>query len=432
MRRRLIRGVYDLSATLLLPAALIHHLYRSRRRGRPAELVRRFHLDSFPGGSERSILIHAVSVGEVMAARPLLKALAGEFPEIPLVMTTGTETGQEIARGLPEPAAVTYFPFLDVGAVVRRMYDRLSPRLLIVMETELWPNLIFEAHRRNVPAMIANGRISDRSFPRYRRLAPVLSPFLSLVDRFLMQSEADRERIVAAGAPPERVEVAGNLKYDIPLHDPSAAVKEEIRRRWNLPPEAPLLLFASTHRGEEEQIVEALSRLEGGGDFRAVIVPRHPERGGEAAEVVRSAGFTPLLHSEGGATAPLRRGEVLIVDRIGVLMELYAVATVAFVGGSLIPHGGHNLLEPASFGVPVLHGRHLHNFREMAALFAERRGSVTVSGPESLAAAIEELLADPIRAAGVAERGRSIVAENGGATERHLAVIRKLLERVPA
>jgi len=422
--------LYRFLTPLLLPVAVLHHLYRSRQRGRPASLGERFYRSAVdpPPKGKRVILLHGVSVGETIAARPLIRALRREYPDSFLVMTTGTETGQEIARGIPELDRTLYFPFADFTGAVGRMYDTLAPALVIVMETELWPNLFASARQRSIPLVIANGRISDRSFPRYRRFSFLFRPILSLVDRFLMQTPLDAERIVAIGASPERVESAGNLKYDIPLIMTGEEERQGICRAWHLPGHAPLLLCASTHRGEEEIIAQALTRLDTLDDLRVVVVPRHPERGGEATLPFRNEGFDPVLFSEWGErTEPLRRREILVVDRIGVLMELYRIATIAFVGGSLVPHGGHNLLEPASCGVPIIHGPHLQNFREMAAIFAERQGSVTVTDSPSLAAAVMRLCADAGLRSTLGERGRGVVADNRGALDRHLAVIRGFL-----
>ncbi|GAB4299954.1 MAG: 3-deoxy-D-manno-octulosonic acid transferase [Desulfuromonadia bacterium] len=430
MSRSPLFPIYRVLTTLLMPVALTHHLLRSRKRGRPTSFRERLYLfsPSPPPPQRPVILIHAVSVGEAMAARPLTEAIKGDLPGSFLVMTTGTETGQEIARTIPGLDQLLYFPFVDHAAAVKRMYDILSPRIVIVMETELWPNLFGEAKGRGIPLIIANGRISDRSFPRYRRFSPLFRPVLSLVDRFLMQSPLDAERIIALGADPARVEIAGNLKYDIPLIYTDDGEQQRIRRTWHLSPDTHLLLFASTHRGEEEMIASALSLLDRTTPRSILVVPRHPERGEEAGIPFRTEGFEPVLLSRwGDRRDPLRENEVLIVDRIGVLMELYRVATLAFVGGSLVPHGGHNLLEPASCGVPILHGPHLHNFRDMARLFAERRGSITVTDSSSLTSAVTNLLTSSDLRSAMGERGRVIVADNRGALDRHRSVIRQLL-----
>jgi 3-deoxy-D-manno-octulosonic-acid transferase len=427
---------YNLLTTLALPLAALYHLYRSGSRGRKPAFAERFGLQPAacfaPLAGETPVFwVHAVSVGEAIAAKPLLTGLKEASPGCRIVMSTGTETGRGVADTLPTVDLALYFPFFDCWWAVERLYDRIGPLAVIVMETEIWPNFLRAANKRGIPVLVANGRISDRSIGRYLRFRWFFARVLPLVDRFCMQSAADAARIVAIGAPEQRVVVGNNLKYDVPLQTVSVAERNDRRRAWHIAPDARLLVAGSTHAGEEEQVVSAygqlLPRLP---DLRLIMVPRHPERAAEVAAVLQRAGYDVLLSSQLPATAePIAATTVLLVDQVGRLMDLYRIADLVFVGGSLVPHGGHNILEPAACGVPVLHGPHMHNFREIAGLFAEHRAALMVQDAGALVDAIAGLCADTAAARALGASGASVVAANGGATTRHLAALAELLSR---
>ena len=371
----------------------------------------------------RTIWIHAVSVGEVLAARPLLAKLKARFPQHPVLVSTTTVAGQELARrSLSGADGIFYAPF-DWPPAVRRTLDVVNPALLVLMETELWPNLIAQAHRRGARIAVANGRISPRSFPRYRRVRPFLAPMLPQVDLFLMQAETHAERARAIGAPPERVRVAGNLKYDglgdgRPRPELAALLRAD---------EHPLWVVGSTVDGEEEHVLAAFRRVrEEYPEARLVIAPRHPERFDAVPAIVASAGFTcarrTALDRDGWCT-----GEVLVLDTIGELASLYALADVVFVGGSLVAKGGHNVLEAAVAGKAVVVGPHMENFQEIACDFLAQDALVQIPSSAELPDAIVGLLRNDARREAIGQRARSIIERNQGAVDETIAALAGLL-----
>ncbi|MSM41247.1 MAG: 3-deoxy-D-manno-octulosonic acid transferase [Geobacter sp.] len=424
--------LYNILLLCALPFIIGYHLYRSVSRGRPAALLERFgFVDQAPvltPGGPPPIWVHAVSVGETIAVRPLLKALKERFPERLLVLSNMTETGRVVAQEIPWVDHCIRFPF-DYPWAVRRLLRQIDPGLVVIVETELWPNFLREARNRSIPTLIANGRISDRSFGRYLKARRLFRPVLDTVGAFCMQSSEDARRIIAIGADEARVQVARNLKFDIPVGNVSAAERLACRLQYRLPEAATVIVAGSTHPGEEGQVVAAFSRLVGAGkEAVLVLVPRHPERAAEVADLLQQAGLAYVRRSSlAGREAELAAGEVLLVDTIGELMRLYGLADVAFVGGSLVPVGGHNVLEPASLGVPVIIGPHMTNFREISALVLAADAALQVADGEQLAMALTTLLDDAARRAGMGENGRRLVLEQGGATARHLAAIEQCL-----
>lgn len=424
--------LYNLLLLCALPFVIGYHLYRSVSRGRHAALLERFGFigpatSLIPEGPS-PIWVHAVSVGETIAVRPLLKALKERFPERPLVVSNMTETGRAVAQEIPWVDLCIRFPF-DYPWAVRRLLRQIDPALVVIVETELWPNFLREARNRSIPTLIANGRISDRSFGRYLKARRLFRPVLDTVGSFCMQSSEDARRIVAIGADEARVQVARNLKFDIPARDLSAEERCAARKQYLLPEAVPVIVAGSTHPGEEEQVLAAFSRLVASGRGAVlVLVPRHPERTAEVANLLQQAGLAYVRRSSlAGRTVALAAGEVLLVDTIGELMHLYGLADVAFVGGSLVPVGGHNVLEPASLGVPVVIGPHMTNFREISALVLAADAALQVDDGEELGLAFATLLDDVARRAAMGENGRRLVLEQGGATARHLAAIEHCL-----
>lgn len=425
--------IYNIILLAALPLILVYHLYRSISRGRPAALRERFGLtagkDFPPAAGQRPIWVHAVSVGETVAVRPLLKAIKARYPKRPLVVSNMTETGRQVASGFPEIDLCIYFPF-DYRFAVGKVLQAVNPAAIVIVETELWPNFLLEARRLGIPAMIANGRISDRSFTGYLRARGFFRPVLANVACFCMQSEEDARRIVVIGAPAERVTVARNLKFDIPASSVSASQRSELRHSFGIPPDAAVITAGSTHNGEDELIALSYLRLvESGLNPFLVIVPRHPERSSAVAELIRSKNLLIRRRSELSQDAlPFSSGEVLLVDTVGELMQFYALADIAFVGGSLVPIGGHNLLEPASLGVPVLFGPHMANFREIAALVDSYGAGCEVASGEALTDACQRLIEDPVRRCSMGEAGVRLLRENAGATERHLSVLESMVD----
>src|SRR5512137_864889 len=311
-------------------------------------------------GRAAPLWLHAVSVGEVMAAAPLARLLAARYPEVPLLASTTTETGRAVAEQRIPAARFVFFP-LDFGWSVRRALRRLRPRVVLLTETELWPNFLAACDAEGIPAVVINGRISPRSFPRYRLIRPWFRRVLRHVRLFCMQSAADAERILALGAPVDRVTVTGNLKYDLPALEHTVD-RGAIRAGLALPAGCHLVVAGSIHRGEDEPVIEAFKAAASSrSDLCLLLAPRHPERLDEVERAAARAGLACVRRSRLPGTVPTPGGAILL-DTMGELARLYAVASVVFIGGSLIPHGGQNILEPAAYGCPVLHGPHMGNF----------------------------------------------------------------------
>ncbi|NVN98246.1 MAG: 3-deoxy-D-manno-octulosonic acid transferase [Geobacteraceae bacterium] len=425
--QRLAYPIYNILLWVLLPLILIYHTYRAYKRGRPAALLQRFGFDtaaltSLLGG-RRPILVHAVSVGESIAVKPLLTALRKCYPDVPLVISNMTETGREISSKISDITAAVYFPF-DYTFACSNLLDAMNPRLIIIAETEIWPNFAREANRRSIPLMMVNGRISDRSFGRYLKMSWFFTPVLARFTSLCMQTEVDSERIIAIGAPAEKVHVTRNLKYDIQPRRIKSAERNELCGEYGIDAACQLFVAASTHPGEEEPVIRAFKIiLQTSPKSVMVLVPRHPERGAEITALLAAGNlsFRQLSKSRGdGATGA---GEVLLADTIGELMKFYAAADVVFVGGSLVTLGGHNLLEPASLGKPVLFGEYMSNFREISALVLQGGAGILVKSSDDLAKAVTELFADPVKTAELGENGIKLLESSAGATELNMAVV---------
>lgn len=364
---------------------------------------------------DRSIWIHAVSVGEVLAARPLVPALRERFPAHRVFLSTTTLTGNEVAKKSVRGLDGLFFAPFDFPHSVRRALEVVNPALLLLVETELWPNLIHEASRRGARVALVNGRISPRSFPRYRRLRRYLSRVLGEIDLFLMQGEPHAERIREMAAPPERVRVTGNLKFDAVE---AGRPPERLARLVLAGGARPLLVAGSTVDGEEPLVLAAFRRVrERVPNARLLVAPRHPERFAEAERLVEGAGFRcqrrSALDPSGWAD-----GAVLLLDSLGELAHLYSLASVVFVGGSLVAAGGHNILEPAVAGKPVVVGPHMENFQEIADAFRAESALVQVATADELAREVAALLLDEARRRELGERARGLVARNRGAVAR--------------
>jgi 3-deoxy-D-manno-octulosonic-acid transferase len=399
-------------------------------RGVPLNLRERLGLGRHEPPAGPCLWIHAVSVGEVIAAEPLVQGLHEMWPDMPLVVSTVTETGARVVRERYDGIARHRYLPLDFPGAARRVIASLQPRFVICMETELWPNLLRALAARRVPTMIANGRLSDRSYHRYRLVRFAMRRVLGHVTVFAMQSTEDARRVIALGAPAERVVVTGNLKHE-PLPD-AAGVADLWRRLLRLVPGQPVWVAGSTHRGEEDAVLEAHRRALGGHPgLSLVLAPRHPERVGEVMGLVAARGFAALRRSElsaGRGAAAGGPAPVIVLDSVGELAQIYATADVVFVGGSLIPLGGHNMLEPALRGKPVLFGPHTGNFREAAALLLASRGGEVVRDTGELAGAVRRLLDDPAARAAAGRAAHEAAASRHGAARATLDLVGRYLD----
>ncbi|RZU40689.1 3-deoxy-D-manno-octulosonic acid transferase [Edaphobacter modestus] len=378
----------------------------------------------------RVIWLHAVSVGEVMAATELVRELRRALPGWIIAVSTTTETGQRLARerfGAESP--VFYLP-LDFAVLVRRYVRTLHPEMLVLMESELWPNLMDLCAREGVPVAVVNARVSDRSLPRYLRLKALWRPLLQRVSLFLAQSGENRERLVRIGAPAERVRVSGNLKYDVKAAGESA-MTTLLRER--LPADAKVVVAGSTLEGEERILLEAWPQvLETEPDTVLVIAPRRPERFSAVAGLIETAGFDVVRASDLVAGGGLKgRERIILLDTIGDLASVYSLGTIAFVGGSLVAAGGHNPLEPARFGVPVVMGRSSENFREIVEAM-RIAGAIRIVESSQLAEAMTDLLTNETRAREMGRHGGEVFAAQAGATARTVELLLGLLNRKAA
>jgi 3-deoxy-D-manno-octulosonic-acid transferase len=390
---------------------------------------------SFNLDGEESIWIHAVSVGEALTARALAADLKARYPRLRLFLSTTTMAGQQVAKGSLGRVvdAVFYFPF-DWSFIVRRTLNLVKPRLFIMMETEIWPNLLRECRRRGVKTAVINGRISLRSYPRYRLIRPFFRRVLADVDRFCMQSEESARRLIDLGADPARVTMTGSLKFDsLEVPPPSGTSvahgkpRERLLRFFRVSPSRTVIVAGSTMRGEEAAVLTAFKRVKDTkSHVLAILAPRHPDRFGEVERLARDAGFVTARRSELPIDAE-PRADVVILDSLGELAQLYQVATVVFVGGSLADHGGHNILEPAVYGKPVIFGPHMQNFKEIAEAFLSNGAAIQVRSDQELDDTILALVRDPVQRARLGAAARALVEANRGAKGKTLAVIGDLL-----
>jgi 3-deoxy-D-manno-octulosonic-acid transferase len=380
---------------------------------------------------EPKIWLHAVSVGEVTAAAPIAAALRSRFPEACIILSTSTETGQEMARKLVTAATVHIYYPLDIPHVVRKVLDWVRPDVFVPVETEIWPNFIRICRERGTRIVMANGRISPRSFRRYRATRFFWRKILTALDDAGVISRIDGERLEAIGMLSQRIHVLGNAKYDGLAARVSPELEREIASCLGIEPGEELLVAGSTHEGEESAILEVYRRLlEHRPDFKLILIPRHIERGDAVVEIVRQAGFSDIVRMSEIRAGRNRRGErVILVDVIGELFKVYSLATVVFCGGSLVPKGGQNLLEAAAWGKVVFHGPFMDDFRDERVLLEEAGAGITVQNCEELYAGILGLLDDPDLLRRKGEAGRRAVEANRGAAGRYAELIARVLVR---
>ncbi len=424
-------SLYSLITLLALVVLSPYFVFQALRHGKyVGGLAERFGSlpPSMNAAGDDSIWVHAVSVGEVLAAAPLVSELRRCYPDLRLFLSTTTLTGQRLAQqGAADVDGVLYFPF-DWAFCVRRTLNRLKPRLFVMIDTEIWPNLLRECRRRGIPTVLANGRLSTRSFPRYRMIRPLFRHVLSDVDRFCVQGGEAAGRFEALGVDPARITVTGSLKFDALNVEPRPGRGgDHVLRFFRMSPNRPVLVAGSTLQGEEASIIRAFNRLRaGGGRPLLVIAARHPERFAEVERLCLSEGLSTVRRSDLPIDAE-PRGDVVVLDTIGELAALYQIATVVFVGGSLVRAGGHNILEPAALGKPVVFGPHMENFAEIAQTFLTNDAAVQVPSDRALEITIASLMADPVRRAKLGAAARALVETNRGARDRTLAVVAALL-----
>ena len=389
---------------------------------------------SFNIDGDASIWIHAVSVGEVLTARPLISDLKRRYPNLRMFLSTTTMAGQQLARrNIQNVDAVFYFPF-DLGFVVRRTLDLVRPKLFIMMETEIWPNLLRECRERGIKTAVVNGRLSARSYPRYRMIRPMMRRVLEHIDKFLVQSEESARRFIDLGADPARVVVTGSLKFDsLELSSTAlqARARDRVLRYFRVAASRPVIVSGSTMKGEEASVLRAFRRVRvASPNTLLVLAPRNPERFAEAEQLARAEGWKVARRSDLAVDAE-PRVDIVILDTIGELATVYQIATIVFVGGSLVATGGHNVLEPAVFGKPIVFGPHMENFREIADAFVSNGAGVQLSSEAELEEAFLSLMSDPVRRARLGAAARALVEANRGANDKSVTVLATLLPQEP-
>lgn len=370
-----------------------------------------------------TIWVHAVSVGEVLAVNGLIEKLRTQFPDNRIVVSTTTDTGQKLARQRFGEQNVFYFP-LDFAFAIRPYLKALQPQLVIMAETEFWPNFLWLAHASSARIAVVNARISDNSLPGYRRFKSLLQRVLKHVDLFLTQTEEDKRRLLDIGAPESRVRVSGNLKFDAP-EPAEPPILADLKTTLVMERSGPILICGSTVEGEEAMLAPIFAKLFRQNSHAAVLLaPRHPERFDSVAALLEQQHIRFVRRSQwaGGGIA----GSILLLDTIGELSALYALADVAFVGGSLVPRGGHNILEPARYGAAIVVGEHTENFRDIVELF-HKQDALQVTNPSSLEKDLLKLMADEPGRIALGQRATQVLHTQTGATERTLSALADLM-----
>ncbi len=420
-----MKWAYRAIAFCLLPLLLLRLAWRGLSNPPYRERWRE-RLGCFGEGqpTRDALWIHAVSVGEVGAAAPLIRALRVRDAALPVLVTTTTPTGQATLARLFGPSVQhVYFPY-DLPFIVRRFLRRFEPRALLLMETELWPSLIHACRARDIPILLVNGRLSERSAARYGRLPGLARSMLRELSHAAVQTAEDATRLVALGLPAAAVTVTGSLKFDVNL--PASIHEEGAALRRELGVNRPVLMAGSTRPGEEGLLLEAFATLKSRfPDAMLLLAPRHPERFDAVVEQCRRAGWRTGRRRDGLAAAPGL--DLLVVDTMGELLRFYAACDVAFVGGSLLPFGGQNVLEPAGLGIPVITGPHLFNFADIGDKLANGGALRVVNDPDALARQVAEWFLDSDARDSVGRAGRAIVEANRGATGRVCALVQDLL-----
>lgn len=416
--------LYTILLYLIQPLIWFRLLWRSRKA--PDYRKRWLERYGFCKNKVKSggILVHAVSVGETLAAIPLIKTLQKQYPQLPITVTTMTPTGsKQVKTLLKDSVSHVYLPY-DLPCAIHRFLKAVKPKLVIIMETELWPNLISQCHNKKIPLIIANARLSERSANRYHKLGKAISKLLTKISTVAAQNEQDGERFLSLGLPKEHLTVTGSIKFDIELTDKQSLA--QLKQQWQL--HRPVLIAASTHSGEDEIILSAFQRLlKNHSNLLLILVPRHPERFKTVEELISDNKLNYIKRST--KQIPTEQTQVILGDTMGELLELYGLANIAFVGGSLIEHGGHNPLEPALHHIPIISGKYFFNFKVICEQLIEANGMLICdSTADSLYSTVNSLLNDDNRCQQMGENAYQVLKRNQGALNRLLKVIHHYLE----
>jgi 3-deoxy-D-manno-octulosonic-acid transferase len=416
------RYLYSAIFYCLLPFILLRLLFRGlaapnyRKRWR-----QRFGFFTPPESAKETIWLHAVSVGETLAAVPLVKALQVKYPDHRLLITCMTPTGSDrITAAFGDSVDHSYAPY-DMPDAVARFIQRVQPKMLIIMETELWPNTIAACHKRQIPVILANARLSEKSARGYARVRGLSGPMFAQLTAVVAQHEDDGTRFAALGLPADNLHISGNIKFDLDLNAEIRQAAESLKQQWRGENQRPILLAASTHRGEDEIILQAFGQIKQRvHNALLVLVPRHPERFNQVGDLCLDAGYSLARRS---SNDPVEQADILLGDSMGELMTFFGACDIAFIGGSLVSNGGHNMIEPAAWGKPTLSGLSVFNFAEVSRLLAEAGGLALVEDTVALAETVIELIENPERAQQMGQQAQQVAEANRGALERLLMVV---------
>ena len=417
--------IYTLLLYLIQPFVWLKLLWRSRKA--PAYRQRWLERYGFCKNKVKpnGILVHAVSVGETIAAIPLIKALQQKYPQLPITVTTMTPTGSERVKSLlKDSVSHVYLPY-DLPGAIKRFLKTTKPKIVIIMETELWPNLISQCYKQKIPLIIANARLSERSAARYGKLGKAVKQLFSKISMVAAQNQQDGERFVSLGLPADHLAITGSIKFDINLSNEQRQNINQLKQQWQL--KRPVLIAASTHSGEDEIILTAFKKLLlKHANLLLILVPRHPERFKTVEKLISDSGFNYLKRSTN--QIPTEQTQIVLGDTMGELLELYAMADIAFVGGSLVKQGGHNPLEPALHHIAIITGEYFFNFQVICEQLIEAQGMIVcTNSADDLYSTIDRLLNDNSRRVQLGENAYLVLKQNQGALSRLLAVINHYL-----
>ncbi len=375
----------------------------------------------------KSVWVHAVSVGEVAAAIPFIDELSKTFPDYKILLSTVTATGNQFAKKIKNIDGLFFFPF-DYSFAVKKALKHINPNIFITFETEIWPNFLKYAQDKKIPCILVNGRISPDSFRRYKKVKFFFKHILKNFSAFCMQTEQDRTRIMELGAEKNKVSITGNTKFDaLVSKEENADVKNKFTKLFGIGKNDKVIIAGSTHKGEEEKVLDAFECIcQKVSNILLILAPRHPERFLEVTKLLKDKNINYILRSKSNKTKRQKQN-VIILDTIGELSKVYTIANVVFIGGSLVPTGGHNAIEPASLGKPVVFGPYMHNFTESANLLLESKGAIQIADEAGLAACLLKLILDSEYAEQIGKIAKEIVQKKKGASKRNLEIISRFL-----
>ena len=424
------RFIYSTLLYLASPFVLVRLAIRARKA--PAYGVRkaeRFGFFSWKNDNKPVIWVHSVSVGETIASAPMVKALQKQYSNHRILITTMTPTGSEQVTKLHgDSVAHVYAPY-DLPDAVHRFLSKVSPAIAIMIDTELWPNIIAACHDQKIPVAVVNARLSERSAKGYGRLGKLTRQMLQQVSTIAAQDQETGQRFIALGLPESKLEVTGSVKFDLDIAPKTLSAGQSLRQRWQagMNTNIQLLVAASTHEGEDQSIIDAFKTiLSNRPNARLLLVPRHPERFDSVFQLIEKNNLTAVRHSQGSETTP--ETQVILGDTMGEMMDFYGASDMAFVGGSLVATGGHNMLEPAALGLPVLSGPHVFNFAEISDSLVKSGGMELVESSEQLAEAVLELMDNKEKSEQMGLRAQSFVNKNKGALTKTLNIIQRHLK----